>query len=89
VIRLLIEQQELGSLLFSPTSGAGFSIVRFGLGGATDPLNTGTTDQPVSLTGVRGHHVAVYVTGDSGQLAPQTGPLTAPARSLLTVVVGG
>jgi O-glycosyl hydrolase len=31
------EQQQLGDLLFSPRSGAGMSIVRFGLGGATDP----------------------------------------------------
>jgi hypothetical protein len=31
------EQQQLGALLFSPRSGAGMSIVRFGLGGATDP----------------------------------------------------
>lgn len=31
------EQQRLGALLFSRTAGAGMSIVRFGLGGATDP----------------------------------------------------
>lgn len=31
------EQQQLGSLLFDPSAGAGFSIVRFGLGGSTDP----------------------------------------------------
>lgn len=31
------EQQRLGTLLFSPAAGAGMSIVRFGLGGATDP----------------------------------------------------
>ncbi|MBO0807550.1 MAG: hypothetical protein J2P32_04510, partial [Actinobacteria bacterium] len=31
------EQQRLGALLFSPSAGAGMSIVRFGLGGATDP----------------------------------------------------
>lgn len=31
------EQQQLGALLFSARSGAGMSIVRFGLGGATDP----------------------------------------------------
>ncbi|MDR0344004.1 MAG: hypothetical protein LBI49_13050 [Nocardiopsaceae bacterium] len=31
------EQQRLGTLLFSPSAGAGMSIVRFGLGGATDP----------------------------------------------------
>src|SRR5690348_16380142 len=31
------EQLQLGSLLFDPTAGAGFSIVRFGLGGSTDP----------------------------------------------------
>jgi glucuronoarabinoxylan endo-1,4-beta-xylanase len=52
-------------------------------------LNTGTTDEPVSLRGVHGHDVDAYVTGGSAQLNPQTGPLTAPARSLLTVVVGG
>jgi O-glycosyl hydrolase len=50
-------------------------------------LNSGTTDQPVSLSGLGGHDVDAYVTGPSAQLAPQTGPLTAPARSLLTVVV--
>ncbi len=31
------EQQQIGSLLFDPATGAGMSIVRFGLGGATDP----------------------------------------------------
>ncbi|MBV9382473.1 MAG: hypothetical protein JO242_17635, partial [Streptosporangiaceae bacterium] len=31
------EQQQLGSLLFDPVNGAGMSIVRFGLGGSTDP----------------------------------------------------
>ena len=31
------ELQQVGSLLFSPVNGAGMSIVRFGLGGATDP----------------------------------------------------
>jgi glucosylceramidase len=31
------EQQQLGDLLFSPRTGAGMSIVRFGLGGTTDP----------------------------------------------------
>jgi glucuronoarabinoxylan endo-1,4-beta-xylanase len=50
-------------------------------------LNTGTTDQPVSLSGAGGHRVDAFVTGGSDQLTPQTGPLTAPARSLLTVVV--
>lgn len=50
-------------------------------------LNTGTTDQPMSLSGVYGRDADAYVTGGSGQLTRQTGPLTAPARSLLTVVV--
>lgn len=31
------EQQQIESLLFDPSTGAGMSIVRFGLGGATDP----------------------------------------------------
>ena len=31
------QQQRLGALLFSPRTGAGMSIVRFGLGGPTDP----------------------------------------------------
>lgn len=31
------EQQQIGSLLFDPSTGAGMSIVRFGLGGSTDP----------------------------------------------------
>jgi glucuronoarabinoxylan endo-1,4-beta-xylanase len=31
------EQQQLGDLLFSPRDGAGFSIVRFGLGDEVDP----------------------------------------------------
>jgi glucuronoarabinoxylan endo-1,4-beta-xylanase len=31
------EQQQLGNLLFDPSTGAGMSIVRFGLGGSTDP----------------------------------------------------
>lgn len=51
-------------------------------------LNTGTTDQPVSLSSAGGHDVHAYVTGPSDQLTAQTGPLTAPARSLLTVVIG-
>jgi glucuronoarabinoxylan endo-1,4-beta-xylanase len=51
-------------------------------------LNTGTTAQPVSLRGLPGGHVTGYVTNESDALAAQPGgPLTAPARSLLTVVI--
>ena len=50
-------------------------------------LNTGTTDVPVSLSGVPTGGTA-YVTNESDSLTSQSGPLTAPARSLLTVVVG-
>jgi glucuronoarabinoxylan endo-1,4-beta-xylanase len=51
-------------------------------------LNTGTSADQISLSGVRAGDARAYVTGDSDTLTPQTGPLTAPARSLLTVVVG-
>jgi glucuronoarabinoxylan endo-1,4-beta-xylanase len=51
-------------------------------------LNTGSTDEPVALQGVPAHDLHAYVTGESAALTPQTGPLTVPARSLLTVVVG-
>jgi len=51
-------------------------------------LNTGTTAQPVSLRGLPGGHATGYVTNESDALtAHRPGPLTAPARSLLTVVV--
>jgi glucuronoarabinoxylan endo-1,4-beta-xylanase len=50
-------------------------------------LNTGTADEPVFLRGVPADRAAAYVTGDSAALTPQPGPLTVPARSLLTVVV--
>ena len=51
-------------------------------------LNTGTTAQPVALRGLPGGHATSYVTNESDALTPQPrGPLTAPARSLLTVVV--
>lgn len=50
-------------------------------------LNTGTTDEPVWLRGIPAGRAAAYVTSESAALAPQHGPLTVPARSLLTVVV--
>lgn len=51
-------------------------------------LNTGTTAQPVSLRGLPGGHATGYVTNESDALTAQPrGPLTAPARALLTVVV--
>jgi glucuronoarabinoxylan endo-1,4-beta-xylanase len=51
-------------------------------------LNTGTTAQPVSLRGLPGGHATAYVTNESDALTAQPrGPLTAPARSLLTVVI--
>ena len=51
-------------------------------------LNTGTSDQPVALTGVSLARASAYVTNETGSLTPVSGPLTAPARSLLTVVIG-
>jgi O-glycosyl hydrolase len=50
-------------------------------------LNTGTTAEPVSLHGLPAGHVSAYVTNETDALTPQSGPLTAPARSLLTVVI--
>jgi glucuronoarabinoxylan endo-1,4-beta-xylanase len=50
-------------------------------------LNTGTADQPVTLSGVPAGGATGYVTNESDSLTPQNGPLTAPARSLLTVVI--
>ncbi len=51
-------------------------------------LNTGTTDQPVSLRGLPSGHATGYVTNESNAITAQPrGPLTAPARSLLTVVI--
>jgi glucuronoarabinoxylan endo-1,4-beta-xylanase len=51
-------------------------------------LNTGTTAQPVSLRGLPSGRATGYVTNESDALAAQPrGPLTAPARSLLTVVI--
>jgi Glycosyl hydrolase family 30 beta sandwich domain len=51
-------------------------------------LNTGTTAQPVSLRGLPGGHVTGYITNESDVLTAQPrGPLTAPARSLPTVVI--
>jgi O-glycosyl hydrolase len=50
-------------------------------------LNTGTTDQPVSLQGVSLAGASAYVTNESDALTPVSGQLTAPARSLLTVVI--
>jgi glucuronoarabinoxylan endo-1,4-beta-xylanase len=56
---------------------------------AVEILNTGTSAERLSLRGLGAGHLAAYVTGDSQALSPQTGPLTVPARSLLTVVVSG
>jgi O-glycosyl hydrolase len=50
-------------------------------------LNTGTTAAPISLKGLPAGHLSAYLTGDSEALTPLSGPLTAPARSLLTVVI--
>ena len=51
-------------------------------------LNTGITAQPVSLRGLPGGHATGYVTNESDALTAQPrGAMTAPARSLLTVVV--
>jgi glucuronoarabinoxylan endo-1,4-beta-xylanase len=49
-------------------------------------LNTGSTDQPVSLRGLGLGHGTAYVTNETNSVTPVTGPLTVPARSLLTVV---
>jgi Glycosyl hydrolase family 30 beta sandwich domain len=51
-------------------------------------LNTGTTDQPVTLRGLGGGRATAYVTNETNSVTPVTGPLTVPARSLLTVVTG-
>ena len=51
-------------------------------------LNTGSTDQPVSLRGLGNGHVTAYVTNETNSVTPVTGPLTVPARSLITVVTG-
>jgi Glycosyl hydrolase family 30 beta sandwich domain len=50
-------------------------------------LNTGTTSEPVSLRGLPAGRESAYVTNEADALTPQAGPLTAPARSLLTVVI--
>jgi glucuronoarabinoxylan endo-1,4-beta-xylanase len=50
-------------------------------------LNSGTTDQPVTLRGITGGDATAYVTNESDSLTQESGPLTAPARSLLTVVI--
>jgi O-glycosyl hydrolase len=50
-------------------------------------LNTGTTDEPVTLQGLDIGGVSAYVTNATDALTPVSGPLTAPARSLLTVVI--
>lgn len=49
-------------------------------------LNTGTTDEPVTLQGVPLAGATAYVTNETEALTPVSGPLTVPARSLLTVV---
>jgi glucuronoarabinoxylan endo-1,4-beta-xylanase len=50
-------------------------------------LNTGTSAEPVSLRGLPAGHVSAYVTNETDALTSQSGSLTAPARSLLTVVI--
>jgi glucuronoarabinoxylan endo-1,4-beta-xylanase len=50
-------------------------------------LNTGTSDQPVTLPGVPAGDVSGYVTNEADALTPVSGPFTAPARSLLTMVI--
>ena len=50
-------------------------------------LNTGTADDAVTLQGINLEGAAAYVTNEGNTLTPVTGPLTAPARSLLTVVI--
>jgi glucuronoarabinoxylan endo-1,4-beta-xylanase len=50
-------------------------------------LNTGTAAQPIDLSGVRLNRADAYVTNETDSLTPVSGPLTAPARSLLTVVI--
>jgi len=50
-------------------------------------LNTGTTAEPVSLHGLPAGHASAYVTNETDALTSQSGSLTAPARSLLTVVI--
>lgn len=51
-------------------------------------LNTGSAGQPVSLRGLGNGHATAYVTNEANSVTPVTGPLTVPARSLLTVVAG-
>lgn len=62
-------------------------------------LNTGTTDAPVSLSGLglglgartagNGAHAMAYLTNETNSATPVTGPLAAPPRSLLTIVTNG
>ena len=40
----------------------------------------------MTLRGAGGGHVSAYVTKESDSVAPVSGPLTVPARTLLTVV---
>ncbi len=49
-------------------------------------LNTGTGGEPVTLKGISLRNATAYVTNETDALTPVTGPLTVPARSLLTVV---
>ena len=53
-------------------------------------LNTGTSGQPVTVRGLSGAggHMSAYVTNGTDSVTPVSGPLTVPARSLLTVVTG-
>jgi len=55
---------------------------------AIEILNTGTAETPVQLRGLPARGATAYVTNQADSLAPVTGPLVAPARSLLTVVIG-
>ena len=50
-------------------------------------LNTGTADEPVTLQGINLSNATAFVTNEANALTPVSGPLVAPARSLLTVVV--
>jgi glucuronoarabinoxylan endo-1,4-beta-xylanase len=50
-------------------------------------LNTGTSDEQVSLHGVSASGASGYITNEADSLTPVSGPLTVPARSLLTIVI--
>lgn len=70
-------------------SGAGLQVSAFRNRDGSrvvEILNTGTADEPVTLQGIGLRNAAAYVTSETDSLTPVTGPLVAPARSLLTVV---